>query len=247
MGVGKAGCRGHRRFPTARQPDVSADSLPGDSEALLSSFAVLSVPAMLRQLADLLGPEEFGLEHLLPETREQISANIMGDLVRRFSEQYANLYEDNQRTLNILQSLGFEVPRELRTAAEFTLGQRFDEEVRQQHESMDPSAYRRAIEMAEAVAEFGYKIDRSASSRTFEHMITHAVQIALGRPSDETLRTALALIELADRLYLDVNLGPAQEAVYMVAGRRHVIPKDKLTELATALRLSPGAVERRRT
>ncbi len=233
-------------FYCAVKPDVSAETFPRDSEALLSSFAVLSVPAMLRQLADLLGPEEFGLEHLLPETREQISSNIMGELVRRFSEQYANLYEDNQRTLNILQSLGFEVPRELRTAAEFTLGQRFDEEVRQQHESMDPSAYRRAIEMAEAVAEFGYKIDRSASSRTFEHMITHAVQIALGRPSDDTVQTALALIELADRLYLDVNLGPAQEAVYMVAGRRHVIPKDKLTELATALRLSPGAIRRRR-
>ena len=218
------------------------DAFHAAAEQLLSSFAGLSVPAMLRQLADLLGPDEFGLEHLLPETREQISSIILGDLVRRFSEQYANLYEDNQRTLNILQSVGFEVPKELRAAAEFTLGRRFEEEIRLQHESMDPAVYHRAIEMAEAVAEFGYKIDRSASSRTFGHMITHAVQVALGRPSDETFRTALSLIDLAQRLHLDADLGPAQEALYAVTRRDHVIPKDKLTELAVALKFTTGAV-----
>lgn len=222
--------------------------LPSDAafeaiaERLTSSFQSLSVPALLRLLADLLGPDEYGLEHLLPEAKEQISSMVLGDLVRRFSEQYANLYEDNQRTLDILQSAGFEVPRELRTAAEFTLSRRFEAEIRHQRESLDPAAYKRAIEMAEAVAEFGYKIDRSESSRTFESMISHAVQVALGRPTDETFNTALSLIDLAQRLYLDVHLGGAQEAVYLLSRRNHVIPKDKLTDLAVALKLSLTAL-----
>ena len=210
---------------------------------LLAAFPVLSVPAMLRQIADALGPDEYGLEHLLPEAHEQISNMILGDLVRRFSDHYSNLYEDNRRTLDILQSAGFEVPKELLAAAEFTLGRRFEEEIRRQRESPDPAAYKRAIEMAEAVAEFGYTIDHSASSRTFEHMISHAVQVALGRPSDETFGTALALIDLADRLHLDVELGRAQEAVYLLAQRGHVVPKDKLTELATALKFTSTALE----
>ena len=224
------------------KPSVDVESFQATTEELLGSFQVSSVPAMLRRLNDALGPHEYGLDHLLPEAREHISSMILGDLVRRFSEQYANLYEDNQRTLDILQSAGFEVPRELRAAAEFTLGRSFEEEIRLQQESLDPEAYRRAIEMAEAVADFGYKIDRSSSSRTFEHMIGHAVQVALGRPSDETFRTALSLIDLAERLHLDVHLGRAQEAVFLLAQRNHVVPKDKLTELAVALKFTPAAL-----
>ena len=222
---------------------VSDDDFRAASEPLFASFQALSVPAMLRRLAEAFGPDEYGLEHLLPEAREQISTMILGDLVRRFSEQYANLYEDNHRTLDILQSAGFEVPKELRAAAEFTLGRRFEEEIRLQRESSDPEAYRRAVEMAETVADFGYKIDRSASSRTFEHMISHAVQVALGRPSDETFETALALIDLAERLHLGVHLGRAQEAIYLLARRNHVVPKDKLTQLALALKFTPSALE----
>ncbi|MEO1337150.1 MAG: DUF3536 domain-containing protein, partial [Myxococcota bacterium] len=161
---------------------------------LLERLPRQSVPAMLRALVERLGPEEYGLEHLLPEAREQISKLILGDLVRRFSEQYAHLYEDHQRTLDILQSAGFEVPRELKAAAEFTLGRRFEDEIRRQRESHDPAVYKHAIEMAQAVADFGYKIDHSVSRRTFEHMISHAVQVALGRPSDDTFETAIALI-----------------------------------------------------
>ena len=221
---------------------VSQQTFESTAEQLLGSFQALSVPALLRLLADLLGPDEYGLEHLLPEAKEQISTMILGDLVRRFSEQYANLYEDNQRTLDILQSAGFQVPRELRAAAEFTLGRRFEDEIRRQRESMDPAAYKRAIEMAAAFTEFGYKVDRSTSSRTFEHMISHAVQVALGRPSDETFTTALSLIDLADRLHLDVHLGRSQEALYLLSQRNHVIPKAQLTQLAVALRMTPGAV-----
>ncbi len=219
------------------------EELKDATARMVSSFPTVSVPAMLRQLAAVLGPDEYGVEHLLPEAREQISSLILDDLVRRFSEQYANLYEDNQRALDILQSTGFEVPKELRAAAEFTLGRRFEEEIRQQQESLDPAAYKRAVEMAEAVADFGYKIDRSASSRTFEHMISHAVQVALGRPGDETFATAISLVDLAQRLHLEVDLGRSQEAVYLLARRDHVVPKDKLTELAIALRLTPGAID----
>ena len=224
------------------QPDDAA--FQSTADALLSAFVSQSVPTMLRQLADALGPDEYGLEHLLPETKEQISALIVGDLVRRFSDHYANLYEDNQRALDILQSSGFEVPKELRTAAEFTLSRRFEDEIRRQRESADPAAYQRAVEMAEAVVKFGYKIDHSASSRTFEHMISHAVQVALGRPGEETFATALSLIDLAHRLHLDVHLGRAQEAVYLLAQRDHAVPKDKLTALALALKFTPEALAR---
>ena len=60
------------------------------------------------------GPDEFGVEQLLPESRQKIFKQVFGTLVERFSEQYVRLYEDNRRNLEMLQSVGFELPREIR-------------------------------------------------------------------------------------------------------------------------------------
>lgn len=205
------------------------------------AFPTSSLPALLRLVAQELGPEEFGLEHLLPGGKEHVSELVLGGLVRRFAEQYASMYEDHQRTLDMLQSAGFTLPKELTAAAEFTLGRLFEEEIKEQRESQDPAAYRRAVEIAERVAEQGYRIDRTASSRLFEHMITHSVHIALARPSAESLNAARDLLELADRLGLVVNLERAQEAVYYAPHSEH----PELEQLAQALKLSPLAFNRR--
>ena len=221
-----------------------------DLEAFLQAEAKLweglrtaSLPTLLRLVAEDFGAKEYGLEQILPGGAERISTQIMGDLLRRFSEQYAYLYEDNRRTLEMLQSAGLALPKELTAAAEFTLGRRFEQAILEQNESRDPSAYRRAIEIAEQAFARGYRLDQRLASRTFESMITHAVHTAVARPSPETLRTAGELIALAERLRLDINLERAQEAVYLAAVQpaRAVLPPE-FKALMSALHLSPNPV-----
>ncbi len=198
-------------------------------------FQTASLPQLLRALQDEFGPQEFGVEHLLPESRRHIFENVFRELVERFYEQYARLYEDNRRNLEMLQSAGFPLPPELRAAAEFTLSRRFEEEIRRQGESRDPEAYQEALRIAEEARQRGYRLDYTFSNRIFSGMVTDAVAMAVDDPASENVKVALDVLLLARKLNFGFETEAAQEMVYQAAFRSPKFPK--LASLAEALML----------
>jgi len=198
-------------------------------------FQTASLPQLLRALQDEFGPQEFGVEHLLPESRRHIFENVFRELVERFYEQYARLYEDNRRNLEMLQSAGFPLPPELRAAAEFTLSRRFEEEIRRQGESRDPEAYQEALRIAEEARQRGYRLDYTFSNRIFSGMVTDAVAMAVDDPASENVKVALDVLLLARKLNFGFETEAAQEMVYQAAYRSPKFPK--LASLAEALML----------
>ena len=137
---------------------------------------------MLRILQQELGPTEGGMESVLPDGRERISELVFGNIVGNFVDEYGRMYEIHQRVLEQLQEAGFELPKELRTAAEFALGRRFMQEIKNAQRSLDPAAYRKAIEIADEALRRGYEIDRSAASHILGEMIAAAVTRATESP-----------------------------------------------------------------
>lgn len=221
--------------------DFDREAFDEAEARLWDSLATASLPTLLRLVAVDFGSKEYGLEQVLPGGAERISGRIMGDLLHRFSEQYAYLYEDNRRTLEMLQSAGLTLPKELTAAAELTLGRRFEQAILEQNQSRDPAAYRRAIEIAEQAFARGYRLDQRTASQTFESMITHSVHTALARQTSESLRTAEELLNLAERLRLNMNLERAQEAVYMAAVQPTRSPwQPEFKALMSALHISPS-------
>ncbi len=218
------------------------ESFKTAASKLWSLFPTGSLPSLLRLASEEFGPEEYGLEHVLPDGRERISEIIFGTLLQRFLSRYAMLYEDNQRTLDMLQSTGFPVPRELRAAAEFTLGRKFEDEIRHQQQSHNAASYKRAIEIAEEVAERGFQIDRSFASKAFGSLITNRVYIALEQPTTENIDAANALLEVSGRLSLTPNLDIAQEAVHDAVKRLTIPPREEFRRLVALLRISPKAL-----
>jgi len=220
---------------------------PGDGpfarsvERLWASFAAASLPSLLRIAQEEFGEHEFGLEHVLVDLRQRILSSVFGTLIRRLSADYSRLYEDNQRTLEVLRASGFELPPELRAVTEFSLGRRFEEEIRLQSGRTDPASYQRAIELAQEAARRGGHIDRSAASRMFEEWITDAVRQVAQAPSPQTLRNALALHQISERLLLAPPLTRAQETLfYAVQDLSHL--SEPLRSLAGALGLSEAAL-----
>src|SRR6478609_3692713 len=104
-----------------------------------------------------------------------MSELVLGNVVANFVEQYVRLYENNLRALEMLQEAGFELPKELRAAAEFALGRRFMHEIKSAHRSLDPAAYKKAIEIADEALRRGFEIDRSAASHILGEMIASTV------------------------------------------------------------------------
>jgi hypothetical protein len=169
---------------------------------------------------------------------------VFGNIVGNFVDEYGRMYETNQRVLEQLQEAGFELPKELRAAAEFALGRRFMQEITNAHASLDPAAYKKAIEIADEALRRGYEIDRSAASRLLGEMIAGAVARATESPIPARTKSAMALIELAHRLRADAHFFRAQEIFFQAIGERGSWP-DSVMALAIGLRFAPTVVGRR--
>lgn len=210
------------------------------SQKIHDEFRTASLPSLLRLARERFGDAEFGLEHLLPEDRQRAYEIVFGRMIERFSEQYEFLYEENRRNIEMLHDAGFELPTELRAAAEFTVGRRFEAELRRLEGDASPAALRAAAKLAEEIARLGYRVDRARVRRQVGTLITRAVRDAVGAPSAEHFARAFELIRLANALGLDADIERAQELVYESLLRDDARADPKLQELALTLNLSPN-------
>lgn len=225
-------------FYCALKEFPGAGSFATSTEKLWQHFPTATLPIMLRLAQEEFGPDEYGLEHVLPKGRRRISEIVFGNLVERFSDEYAFLYKDNRRSIEMLQEAGFKLPTELRAVAEFTLGKSFQEEISNQQQSQNPAAYQAAVEIADKVARYNYHIDRSTSRRMFEEMIVKVVRLAVANASSKNIQSAASLITLAEKLNVEANLERAQEVIYQ-AFQSGLIVSEEMRELALMLRLAP--------
>ncbi len=225
-------------FYCAVRPFPGMDRFRRGETDLWASYHKDPLPRILRMTEQEFGPDEYGLEHVLPDGRARISKIVFENLIRRFSEEYAHLYQENHRTLEMLHSAGFEIPAELRVAAEFTLGKRFEDEIRRQNRSLDPSRYEAALEIAAEVRRRGYRIETRWSSKIFGEMLSDAVSRLIADPAPAELKTTLELIDLSRELGVSAFMERAQEIVF--DARHRLVSADGRDELLSGLGLAPG-------
>ena len=223
----------------ALRPFEDAKNFEDAASRLWSLFRTASLPVLLRVAQEQFGPEEFGLEALLPEGQGQLSRRVFGDLVSRFMEEYERLYEDSRRVVERLQEIGFQPPRELRLAAEMTVGRRLERELREQRRGAGD--YRVALEIAREAARFGFPLDRAPVTRVFEQTLNDAARSVVLRPTTDNVRSARTLIELGRELGLEANLERAQEIIYEAAQAGAPL-HEEARDFVLALGLAPVAL-----
>jgi hypothetical protein len=223
----------------ALRPYEGREKFEEAAARLWSQFRTASLPAMLRVAQGEFGPDEFGLEALLPQGQGRLSRAVFGRMVARLLDEYERVYEDNRRVVERLVEIGFEPPRELRVAAELTTGRRLETELRAQR--LGEGDYARAFELAREAARLGQRIDRTHATRVFEKTLVEAARRVVEHPSADAVRSARELIALGRELGLEANLERAQEIIYEAA-RAWVEPSEELREFALALGLAPSAL-----
>jgi len=206
---------------------------------LWSQFRTASLPTLLRLAQKEFGPEEFGLEALLPQAQGRLSRAVFRRMVARLLDEYERIYEDNRRIVERLVEIGFEPPRELRVAAELITGRRLETELRAQR--LGECDYAHAFEIAREAARLGQRIDRTHATRVFEKTLTEAARRVVENPSADAVRSARELIALGRELGLEANLERAQEIIYEAA-RAWAQPSEELREFALALGIAPAAL-----
>jgi len=188
-----------------------------DAPDILELFRALDdgerLSVLLRLIADLFGPDEFGLDRALPDAAEQIVAGAAAALENRFADAFERLYNFNRAELTSLRRAGLPLPPAIRLPAELALARRLEAEITAQQGSWDPQAYDAALRAAREAEDFGLTIDAPRARAALEQTLDAAVQRAVAGEAD-AVEAALALRHLATSLGVSIDVSRPQEAVY---------------------------------
>jgi len=252
--------------PTGRTHDLAVAALhlggldfhgvvaeyPGDDayadavERLWAAHPTTGMAALLRLLGEVFTGETFGLEQALPDGRQEVVGAIFSDLNARFAEQYARLYHDHQRVLETLTAAGFELPRDLRAAAQLTLS---DEIERELAKAVDNGAGAESFTtirqiLALATAQ-GYRLDLTAVEEHLNGAIRDAAATASETLEGADVAQLRSWLDVAADLGVSVDLSTAQEHAYDVAvraraGRLMPGQNEVVAQLGSMLGLAPA-------
>ena len=149
---------------------------PGDARfkefcnQLWECFPRSSLPILLRFMLRDFGPEEFGLEDVLPDGRRALCETVFGYLSQVLTSEFARLYEREKRIIDMLDEAGVELPPELRLITEYMLGRRLEREICDQLRSRNP-VFDKAIAIAEEISRHRSRIDKFVPNRLFSELI----------------------------------------------------------------------------
>ncbi len=224
------------------------------SERIVKALRTGSLLTALRVAQEELGPDAYGIEHVLPSDREAISAALFSTLRDSYAAHFEAMYADSQSTIASFRQAGLPMPPELRAAAELALGRRFEDAVAAwPTEEHDAHAYRVALELAEGARSLGCKVPIEAAQKKLDAALLRQLRrVAAGDANVEQtgavtpLDAALELLSLAPRLDVELDLERAQELLHdaLLDG---LTATEEVLRLVDELNLSRELPTRRRT
>ena len=199
---------------------------PGDAEfasmttTLWDLFPTVPLARLIRVVSEGFGDEEFGIEQLLGEGRQEVVGAIFSDLANRFHEQYSRLYHDHRRILEMLVAAGYDLPRDLRAPAELTLAADLERQLAEALDGQtprDPAHLEAVRSTIEAARSQGYALDLAPVEEAVTGAVTAAARTACASLDETDVLTVERWLALCGDLGVDVDLSHAQEAAYEVA------------------------------
>jgi hypothetical protein len=164
------------------------------------------VIALVRQVVDAFGPDEFGLEAALPDAADQIVTGAAGQLEDRVATAFERLFAENRATFHSLATAGYPLPRDLRAAVEVALDRRLGSALRERR-------YGEAIDIAHEAIEIGASIDAPRAREAIADALLDAVRSTIAG-QDDAADAGIAVLRLAGTVGIRVDLGRAQELLY---------------------------------
>jgi alpha-amylase/alpha-mannosidase (GH57 family) len=245
-------------FHGVTRPDDEPDRYVEDADALWAAFPTDPMARLIRRVWDFAGPDSedagFDLDASLPEGRKIIVATVFQSLNERFHEEYSRLYHDHRRTLETLTAAGYELPRDLRAAAEVTLNAELERHlgaamVQVVDEGADTAAFEGVASITALARQQGYELDLSTLAKELTLTVTSSAEVAARSLRAEDADRIDRWLQLAAELGLSVDLSRAQEAVWDAAtrakaGRLGPEEADVVARLAERLGLAPVAWRR---
>lgn len=182
--------------------------------ALIKTFVSTSLTETIRALDEYFGKEYFTLKDILIKERRQILELLLRDKLEKFSENYRQIYQDGRATIFHLQALGMNIPNEFKLAAEYTLSQKFNEIVEDNHELFEESALQTAKDIIAEAKIIDIKLDKKRSNEIYTKKLTKNLTRLVASFEPQQADVVLDIFGEIDDLELEIDLREAQNIYF---------------------------------
>jgi hypothetical protein len=230
-------------------PWTGPEQLEAVEQALFARAKELSFSALLREVDRAFPGRDYSLRALFLDERRRVASELLDRTLRRYEDDYLEIFEDNLRLMELLREIESPVPGPLRVAAEVTLSSRLRDLTRRiragelRLEDAEPEI-RSTVELA---IRLGARLHLAPVRRDVEEVVLVLVDaIRDGRDAAASAAEISRFLALAERLGLEVDLWEAQNRLWEWAGSAPVhLEAGVIAELARRVWFDPATFLRR--
>jgi hypothetical protein len=169
-------------------------------------------------LTSLLGHQIFTIRDILKEEREEIFRKFIQKEIGEPSRIYAEIFDRTKPAIEILAGEGFEIPYEIRAAAEITLSHRLFQEVKELRRDFRSAIVKGAIDrIVEESKRYGCRLRKEESLSVLNEVLREKMESLLGTkysdlPAQEGLiQEIITLLDLSKKWDFDLDKWEAQD------------------------------------
>jgi hypothetical protein len=177
------------------------------------------VASLLRRVAEGFGPQEFGLESVLPDAAGEILSSTARHLTDRFAASFERLVRDNHDTLSALAVARYPLPAEVRIPAQLVLARRLEADLEALALGWDRLAARAARQTVDEAETLAVRLDTAGVGAAATSAVTALTAHAVRAPSAEAVDAVRQTISIARTAGVPLRLAEAQEIAYAAASR----------------------------
>ena len=218
-------------------PGPAADA--GVEAALFSRLEATSFARMLREVDRFFPGRDYTLRDLFLDERRRVAEVLLERTIRRYEDDYLQIFEDNRRLMEFLREIDSPVPGPLRVAADVTLtrsvlqvtGRVLAGEVQLEDAEED---LLRAVQLAQRL---GARLHIAPVRRDVEELVRRRVAaLVAGQAASLRATELVGILDLARRLGLWLDLWDAQNRFWAWAGSASVtLDREKTAAIAGRL------------
>ena len=212
-------------------PHAHADS----EKRLFGRFAALSLAQMVREIDREFTGRDYTLRDLFLDERRRLAGQLLEETMRRYEDDYLQIYESNRRLIDFLREIDSPVPRPLQVASDVALTHQAQQCARALAAGkVDLStAQSELLATAHVARRLGARIDQAAVQGPF-HELMHSLVENLLAGAREAPPDLAGVLELAARLGIHLDLWDAQNRLWDAADELRIDP-EQFARLARAL------------
>jgi alpha-amylase/alpha-mannosidase (GH57 family) len=212
---------------------------PAHAEAekrLFGRFAALSLAQMVREIDRDFPGRDYTLRDLFLDERRRLAGQLLDETMRRYEDDYLQIYESNRRLIDFLREIDSPVPRPLQVATDVALTHQAQQCARALAVGKIDltTAQSELLAAAQVARRLGARIDPAAVQAPFHELLHGLVERLLGGGGIEAAPQLAGVLELAARLGIHLDLWEAQNRLWEAAEEVRLEP-DQLARLLRAL------------